>query len=104
MPERKKRTPNRVSPHPPDSMSSSCENCINLVLWDVRRRVAWASAKARGENVQANLRSRAECLAIYNARIVAKDFVCDNEQNFSGIADNEQPPGTFDDLIDPSHP
>lgn len=64
------------------------ENCINLVLWDIRRRVAWASARARGEMVQEKLRTRKECLALYDARGLADERWADNE-----VANGSNPRG-----------
>lgn len=55
------------------------ENLINLVLWDLRRQVAWINAKARGDTVPRELKTREECLAIYNARKVADENWADNE-------------------------
>ena len=57
------------------------ENCCNLVLWDLRRRVAWMAAKARGEFVQATLKTREECLATYNARKIADEKWADNDSD-----------------------
>jgi hypothetical protein len=55
------------------------ENCCNLVLWDLRRRVAWMNAKARGEVVPDKLRTREECLANHNARKFADERFADND-------------------------
>jgi hypothetical protein len=63
-----------------DRQGHACpENCSNLVLWDLRRRVAWMAARARGEMVPERLKSREECLAIHNARKFADERFADND-------------------------
>jgi hypothetical protein len=63
-----------------DRQSHACpENCSNLVLWDLRRRVAWMAARARGEMVPEKLKSREECLALRNARKFADETFADND-------------------------
>jgi hypothetical protein len=57
-----------------DPRGTNCApNLINLVLWDARRRVAWASARARGDMVPERLKSREECLAVHKARKFADE-------------------------------
>ena len=55
------------------SAGAKPENCSNLILWDVRRRVSLAKARQHGHQVPERLKEREQCLAEYNARRISDE-------------------------------
>jgi hypothetical protein len=61
------------------------ENVSSLVLWDLKRRASWLAARARGDYVPAQLKTREECLAIYNARKRADERFEDRQTSLADM-------------------